>query len=403
MGTFNIKKTDGNLGRRDPEANMISGLVMGGIATGSLPLGQTSPKITSLAAAEALGIDESYDLTNKILVHYHIKEFFRINPDGELYIMLVAQGTTMTDMCDKANSYVQKLIVDSNGEVRQYGVVLNPASGYTSTLSGGFDQDVINAIPKAQELGSQAFKDKRPVIGVIEGREFNGTVATMDDLRSNEAEYACVTALQDPNVASKDALYENHAAVGTTLGAISLAPSNISIGWTENFNLQNKKTGEFTEVYMSDNNPASDYENFYEDLSDKGVLFGRIYTGQAGVYFDTFSSCADLESDYAYGQETRVVNKAARLLYDKLFKRIEGPLLVDPDNGQLAIEEVTEIEEEGNEALGEMSDEISGAATYVNPAQDVQTSGKVLMKFKVVNIATGRELEVEIGLAKSLN
>lgn len=403
MGTFNVQKQDGGLNRQAPRTDYTSALVMGAVAATGLAIGTLSDELSRVEDAEDLGIDAIYDVANDVLVHYHIKEYFRMNPNGKLRVLLVAQGTSLEDMCDKTNSYVQKVVDDTNGKVRRIGVVLNPASGYVSVTTGALDDDSIAAIPKAQELAEAAYTAKRPVQILIEGREFNGTVAAADDLRNLDDEYACVTIIQDPGAVTNFSLHEKSAAVGTTLGAMSAASPNLSIGWTGKFNLSGDN-GEFASVNLSSNALASTVEADFETLTQKGYIYGRNYPSQEGVYFDAFPSCALITSDYAYGQEVAVMNEATRKIYAQLFPRINGPIKIDPDTGKIDPEVAKEIEADGSSSLDIMvqDDQISGKDAYVDPDQDVQTSGELIFQFSIVSIATGRKITAKIGFTKSL-
>lgn len=404
MGKFSINKLDGGIGRTAPQLYMVSALILGGVAASGLALNTTSDKLKRIEDLEALGIDASYDTTNNVLVYHHVSEFFRINPNGELYIRLVAQGTSMTTMCDKTNTHLKTLLADTNGEVRQVGVVLNPLTTYTSTLSGGLDADVGTAIAKAQELAEEEFGLKRPVQILIEGREFNGTVASATDLRTSSSENVHVTILQDLDVADNHAIHADYAAVGTTLGAMSLAKVSENIGWTGKFNLQDTRNGAFVKPGLSNNASISSYEADFDTLTTKGYLFGRNYPGQAGVFFDSFPTCTALTSDYAYGENQRTIQEAIRLVYNALFPRVNSPIQIDPDTGQIDNAVAKAFEADANKALAVLaqSGDVSGFDSYVDPTQDVQSTGKIKVDIKVVPISTARELTVSIGFTKKL-
>lgn len=404
MGEFIISVGEGGLKRPSPSDFMISGFVFGGVATGELALNTVSDELSNLAAVEALGIDADYDADNDVLVWYHLKEFFRLSPSGKVRFMLVAQGVTLTQMADKTNSYLQKLVEDSEGKLRRAGLVLNPEVGYTSTLDGGLDGDVITAIPKAQELALQAFADKRPLQIIIEGREFNGTPSAADDLRALEGSYVGVTILQDPDAVTAFALHGKSAAVGTTIGCMSFVNPNESIGWTGKCNLSDVVTGEFASVNISSGALASTVEADYAVLTQKGFTFGRNYAGQAGVYFDDYPTLALITSDYAYGQEVAVIIDASRRVYNQLFPRINGPVKIDPANGQIEPDVAKEIEADGGSALDIMvqSSWISGYDVFVDPTQDIQSTGILEVQFDLVSIATGRTIRVKIGFTKTI-
>jgi hypothetical protein len=405
MGLFSITLAEGGLLRQAPSEFMKSGLVCGGVAAAGLVLNAVSDELSRIEDVEALGIDADYDSDNDVLVHYHCKEFFRMNPSGKLRLMLVAQGTTLQDMCDKTENYVQKMVVTAGGDLRRVGVVLNPADGYSATLETGLDADVVAAMTTAKALTEQAFLDKRPIQLLIEGREFNGAVAALLDGRTKLSPYVYVTLLQDPAAVSVlGGLSLKSAAVGTTLGAMSFVQPNESIGWTGKMNLSDATSGEFATVAFSSNALSETLEADYESLTAKGYLFGRTYPNQSGVYFDDYPSLASITSDYAYGQEVAVILDAGRRIYDQLFPRINSPIRIDPDTGFIAPEVAKEIEADGGSALDIMtqSEWISGYDVFVNPEQDVLTTGILEVQFELVAIATGRVLKATIGFTKKI-
>jgi hypothetical protein len=91
MNDITINKLSGGLGRRLPNQDMYSGLLANGVAvTGGAQLG-TIYHLKGVSEAVTLGLNAAYDTTNTVLVYEHINEFFRINPNGDLYLMLVGQ------------------------------------------------------------------------------------------------------------------------------------------------------------------------------------------------------------------------------------------------------------------------------------------------------------------------
>lgn len=403
MGTFTIEKLNGGFKKTTPEDFMKSGIVFGGVAASGLGLNVTSDELSSAKDAEDLGIDAAYDTANDILVYHHIKEFFRMAPSAKLRIRLVAQGTTLVAMCLPSNAHVQQLIVDAGGELRRVGVVLNPATGYTPVLSGGLDADANLAIDEAKILAETAFVEKRPVQILIEGRQFNGTVVAAANLRLKLTGDVQVTILQDPAVAALDALHAKYAAVGTTLGAMAAALPHESIGWVAKFDLTGDND-EYSSVAISSGALASTIDSSIPILAAKGYLIGRNYPGAAGVFFDSNPTCDAITSDYAHGQYTAVINEASRLLYKALLPRMNSPLLINPTTGQIDPVVAKEIEAEGYGSLDPLAKmgSISGRDVFVDPNQDIQTTGELIVQFSLVAVGTATNITAKIGYVLNL-
>ena len=114
LSSVKINVAGGGLGRRAPNQDKISGLVFW---NGTVPAGFSSnkhQKVYTLAEAEALGI---VDATNSEAEHYHVSEFFRLNPEGELWIQW--NGS----VADPDFTELVEFQTAASGEIRQMGVV----------------------------------------------------------------------------------------------------------------------------------------------------------------------------------------------------------------------------------------------------------------------------------------
>jgi len=334
------------------------------------------------------------------LVHHHISEFFRMNPDGELWLRVVPQGTTLEDMVDNGNTHLKQLLIDANGAINVAGVVLNPASGYTSTLTDGLDEDVLNAVPVAQSLIDAEFALHRPLRILIEGRELNGTISSAMDLRSLDSNGVAVVIAQDPAIAALDSAYEPYAAVGTVLGAISKAKVNENIGWVAKFNLTDTALGRFLTAGLSNFDLVSNLTPAEEDyLNTSGYIAARTHAGRSGVYLNDSHTCTLVSDDFAYLENGRTIDKAARLIRMALLPYLNSPLLVDSNTGKLKLERVNELEAVGRAAIEPMANdqEVSGFDVFIDPNQDVLGTSTLAVKFDIVPTGTARSISVTLG------
>lgn len=131
---IDIQKKSGNLTAQTRSADMISALIA---PVATKPSGFSSfgeiKQIFSVKDAEAIGIDSSYDDTNDELLYWNITEFYRMNPEGpKLYVMPVSSSSgspiTFTDIFDDPNNnYARKLVNQTDGEIRQLGLMINDA------------------------------------------------------------------------------------------------------------------------------------------------------------------------------------------------------------------------------------------------------------------------------------
>lgn len=404
MGKIRHIVGDGAFNRAAVSDDAKAGYIFASIAPTGLELGVVSPELTSIEEAEALGITESWSFDNDNVVHYHLKSHWFRNPGQSVWIMLVDTETTMTVMADNAQPYLSKLILETEGKAKTIGLVLDPDELTTMVATDGMLNDVDTAVAKAQQTIDAHAEKYRNVVVVLEGAGLNGTAAVLKDFRLNEARSVMIAAIQDPGMSSTIGSSNKSASVGHVVGVISFARVHENAGWTEKFNLTDKAEGYFLTVNMTDNKPANLREAEFDTLNNKGITFGRTYAGQAGVYLNDVPTCAALTSDFAYVTETRVINKAIGVTYNALFPKVNGPLKVDKVTGNLDLEVVAAFERLAQDELDTMerNGEISGGECYIDPVQDLKTTGKLIAVIKVVSIDTGREIEVQIGFAKKL-
>lgn len=401
-----IVVNDGNLGRRSPNADMVSGFVMGGIATADYALGDIV-ELRSVADAEALGLTAAYDTANSILVHHHIDRFFLRNESGILHLMLVAQAVTLTEMVDKDNAYLAKLLREKAGAIVQWAVALNPVVGYVPTLVTGLDEDVVNAIPKAQELIEAEFAAFRYSDGFIEGRSFNGTAAAALDLRTLDAPGVSVVIGADKNISEAVAIYNAYAAIGDVLGFCSAAAVSQNIGeQSQAFNLTNAAQEAFIRAGLSSNKPLSDYSDTdLDNLHDKGYIFADINSGEVGFWLNDSSTCVAISSDFAYKENRRTINKAIKLARKALNPRIKGRIYVDPESGKIAPTDAKEFETLTKGAIRPMKEDgdISGGIdAYVDPEQNILATSQLNVELTFVPVAIGRKIKLTIGFKNPL-
>lgn len=378
LPTVTITRLTGQLGRLGADSGEgVAALVMGGVSVVSGVQLNTSYRLFSLKAAEDLLIDEDYDTDNAVLVHYHISEFFRMNPAGELHIRLVAQGTTLEEMCDKDETHLKQLLVDGAGRIRKAGVVLNPEAGYTPTLSGGLDADVVNAIPKAQELADEEFAADRPLNNiVIEGREFNGSVGSATDLRALAGgPYRDVSVCigQDADKADDDALFAKTACVGTYLGvATNKLPSQSFARPISSNNLTDTANSRFLSAQLSSGALLSSLSLGEQNaLHNFGYVFTRSFNGYDGVYFNQSSNCVPVTDDYNSSELRDVMNYAVRIVRPVLIPYINSTLPVESGTGRIDKGAAKGIEADVRSVLTAMANEVSSISTVViDPALD---------------------------------
>lgn len=428
MSTLNdvvITKLSGGLGRRNPEQDMVSGLLFDGVATTKLALNKIE-RLASLEDAEALGITADYDVNGQS-AFYQIQQFFRMNPSGDLYIM-VTTATSYEEIAGKAMDMQEK----ANGNIRQMAIIYSGATTFAQTQA---------AVLKAQTEAGLAYKDYMPFEIILEGKGFTVDAPSLDGsnaenvsvvvamdvekafekklfqkdnsklyiLAPNEEVLPVEGSLDVYNVRNADGLkkengavlefvfknsYKNTAAVGLALGAISKAKVSENIAWIEKFNL----TGEgFAKAGFVGGEEIKTLGTLGE-LNEKRFIFARTHTGLPGVYFNDSATCTTGTSDFAYVENNRTINKATRLLRTALLPKLASPVLVDID-GKLPQSVSKSFEGLCRSALEGMvaNQEVSAFDVYVDPKQNILATSELKVKAEITPIGTARKIMVDLG------
>lgn len=407
----------------DQGADAITGLLATGVAVAAnaangisgIALGQTV-KLTSLTDAEAYGINESYDSTNLLSVYRHISEFYRMFPNGTLYLMLYSGDMEAAF----AEQYARKLIIDANGEIRILGIANTPAAATEEHLNG-FPADVFGSIQLGQQLYDWAFSTFRPCQIILEGRDFNApNAASALDLRnitiSNqvlEAFKVSVCIAQDWKFADGlDAIRKKMADLGTMLGSLAKKAVNENIGEVEGGNLVDTTNNKWLVAGLSNHQTIAGWDSQLEALDSKGYIFAISYTGIAGYYWNNDHTCTPIKKDkdgyfneytISYG---RVHDKAVRDLRTCLLPKVKSTQPVDPDTGKLPQALVTYFERlADDDVFNAMAAEglITAGKTTVDPESDLLISPREL-KVSFVLVPTGQidEIKGTINLKTSI-
>lgn len=416
-------KENGNSTVVLPTESGIKGLIAGGVSVaGGYQVGDIL-ECLSLADAEAAGLTASYDTTNGILVHYHIDEYFRNHATGKLYVLLVAQGMSMTNMVDvnTANAALSLIRDESvNREITTLGVVLNPdMTTYVATTSNGIDEDVLTAIPKAQELvdtlqGQFIYLEQV----YLEGRQLDTTIANVPDFRTLGGRNVSVIGGQDPAIASLDPAYAHHAAVGSALGMKSIRQIQENLGSVdinqkpdallanESYPLTSAARGRWLSANLSSGTAFNDLNpNEEAALDDKGLIYVGRYEGYPGYYFNDAHNCISLSDDYPMNEHNSVWATAAKGVRRALLPKTKSNVQRDPSTGFLRPEVIAYWQQVAFKPIQDMINrgEISGGDVYIEPNQSVDVGSELKIRVRIVTVGVARSITNYIGIVPQIS
>lgn len=410
-----VQKLNGGLGRRNPSADMITGSVMNAVATSEMVLGNIYT-LKNIQEVETLGITKDYDQTHKVLVYERLRRFFIHNPSITVHFMPVAQGVTLTQMVDKDNNYLARLLREKAGEIVQVSVALNPKEDYTPVIETGLDKDSIDAIYKAQALSNTEWTKDRYTEIYIEGRSFSGTSEAALNLRTLLSECPDISVVigADFEVSGRGDLYKGYAAVEDFAAMVSKAAVSQNAGEQINdFNMTHVDEKIFIVPGLSSGTRLGNYSDTDLDtLDSKGYIFfapvfglGRV-SSTSGIFINDTHTCDKITSDYAYTENNRTIKKAIKLAKTALTPKVKGRLYVDENTGFMAVETVKDLETTTKVSLDPMvaAGDISGGVdAYINPEQNVLASSEFEVYLTFIPVAIGRRITLKVGFRNPLN
>ncbi len=379
MGLPNVTftKGSGGLNRRNPGMDHVSCLYFIGAAPGSWA-GDLYKQVNSLADAEA--VDIVADSLTYGVHHYHISEFFRMAPGAKLYIAFSADETKLYDL--------QRAV---NGEIRMFAVDL---------FATAFN---INKITGLQAYADTMLANKMPA-SIVTTFDFSATALASLPVIIPDDDCPNVSIMVGCSASGPGVTY-GVPALGTLLGAMAKAAVHESILWVEKFNVADPVSGQLQELAFPNGDLVRETdEATLEALETKRYIFFRYYPMTSGSYFNNSHTCTEASSDYAYIENERTIDKAIRETYLRILPSTGKPVYVDPATGKLAPEMCSFFESLANDALEQMERdrELSGYQAFVDPDQDVLSTGTINVVIKNVPVGIARAFAVKISFTTSL-
>tara|TARA_R110002012_G_scaffold271164_2_gene456350 strand:- start:1549 stop:2730 length:1182 start_codon:yes stop_codon:yes gene_type:complete len=384
-------KGQGGLGRPLAGEDHISGYVQY-YTNANLPSGFSSTdrikQVFSLQEAEQLGIASGSATTG--LTWYHVSEYFRIQPKGNLFIGLFDSVAIDYSVIETVQNF-------SDGKIRQIAV---------------YDQ-IAFATANVQTLQTSYTNleaDHKP-LHVLYAADFQGvaTIAALSDLTTLASPNVTVVLGED-GAANGAALAisetQSITTLGATLGAVSLSAVHENIGWVQKFPMSNGTELDVpalglsaTAVLVKDQSTSA-----LDTLRSKGYSFMRKHVGNANTFnMDSFTSTA-ATSDYSTIENNRTIDKATRVVRTFVLPSLNSPLTINED-GTLAEETIQNFKTAAESPLEsmEIDGEVSAFEVLIDPDQNVLSTSKLVITIKIIPRGVARFIEINIGFTVALS
>ena len=377
----NIVLGNGNLGRSSVSDDGVAALVLTGTAVSETLALNKHYQLAGTADLVKLGITAE----NNPLVYKEVTAFYEEAGDGaELHLLVVAEATTFTQMCDSADgSPLRKLIDASGGRVRIAGVNRIPPLEYEADVTQGIDKDAIDAAAKAQAV-AESFAAGR----VAPFRLLMPAPALDPDSESlfkpREASYNAVAFV----LASDDATTHT-AAIGRILGRAASLSVHQSLGRV--------RAGAIaTEMYLTDGQSYTEADSLADMLHDAGYIIPICYPRKNGAYLNGDPMAAPVTDDYSQLRYGRVIDKARIIIYDTLIDEVLDNVESD-DSGNLSagqcVSYASMIE---NAVMTQMDGEITAFNCTVPADQNILSSEKITVICQIQPIGVVETFEVTL-------
>lgn len=322
--------------------------------------------------------------------HYHIAEFFRMQPKGFLWVGMFAVPGSYTF------AEIQTMQNLASGDIRQMGVFVDSTAFTTAQTTA------------IQAVCNDLDTEKMPLSVVYAANIVSVTnISTITDLATLSNNKVSVVIGQDAGGLGAK-LYastgKSVTCLGATLGTIALANVHEDIAWVGKFNVSNGT--ELESIAFANGQKFTDSaitSTLLDAVDLKRYIFLRKFPNKAGSFFNDDHTAIAVSSDYAYIDNNRVIDKAIRGVYSSLIDSLNSPLLLQSD-GKLANSTVVYLEGQAKVNTDQMvrDGEASAVGVTINPNQNVASTSTVTVTINIVPIGVARNIVVNIGFKTSL-
>ncbi|MEG2276674.1 MAG: DUF2586 family protein [Odoribacter sp.] len=343
--------------------------------------------VSTIERAELLGITATNTAWQIKVLHYHLSEIFRINPSIVLYLGIFATPASAYDFAE-----VKQMQNFAEGKLRQLAVYVPEqklAADDLTTLQGVADileaQDAplsllysckIENISALTKMGGSGKKN----VSVVIGQAGCGVGAELYTSAENTGK-------------------KSVTCIGVVLGIVSKAAVHESIGWVQKF-----PTG-IDLAAFADGTLLRDLDRaVIDELDAKRFLFLITYNGLSGTYMNDSHTMDEAQSDYAYLEAVRTMDKAVRGIRTYILPYLGGSLSIDAETGKISPDTVTFLEQLAGKQLEDMekAGELSGYLVKIDPNQNVLTTSTVEFIILKVQVGVMRKVKVKIGFTTKL-
>lgn len=388
MNGITFQRAQGGLKRRAEGQDHVSALLFYGSEASQLP---DLFDVYSLEDAER----NKVSLAKTPMVYYHIAEFFRVAPGSRLLVRV-----TPSESYDGSFTEIKQMQQQVAGAIRQVGVWLgNSNTAHEANLNKACEDLAAMNMPLSAVVAYRMTKEELHALPALGAHTYpRVSICIAQDGGGLGATLAKKGSTDKPAV----------TAIGACMGAIARAKVHESIAWVEKQNMVSTTYASKAENLAKELDVAALVDGTLineltpeqqEVINNKRYLFLRKHVGQAGSYWNDSFTADKPDSDYAYIENNRTIDKAVRGIYKSLLPHLSGPLRIDSKSGAISVGTTTFLETLAKECLIEMerAGELSGFEIEIDPNQSVLGSSKLNVAVKLIPMGVLRQINVNIG------
>lgn len=392
MNSLEIKRQNGNVPKSLPGQDHVSGMIFY-VNEADIPedfKAEAVQAVSTIDAAEALGITSDATSWAARVMHYQLSEVFRINNGITLYVGIFTKPA--------AHTFAELATVQNyaDGAIRQFGIwdgLTELTKENATLLQSQADALDLNNAPVSVGYAPSLKNGYQALPTDIAGAAPRVSVIIAQPGGTNDT--GALLFAEATNKTTKNAV----SCIGVWLGHVSAAAVHESISWVKKF-----PSGISLPAFSDGTLVRSVDKAWLEKLDTARYLFLTPIVGVSGSYWNDSHNMDAAISDYNAIELVRTMDKACRGIRTYLTPELGGNVYIDANTGKLQSYTVAYLETVANKALEDMekAGELSGYEAKIDPEQDVLSTSTVEVVIKNVPVGVIRKMKVKIGYVKSL-
>lgn len=335
--------------------------------------------------------------------HYHISRFFKMKPNGKLYVGIFNTGGA-SDFSD-----LQNMMQYAKGELCQVGVWDD-----TQTFA-------LASLTKIQTQINTMRNNRKWLSAVVYAADIKAISTPLTSLAGGSYNLATLNA---PNVSAlidndgsglgRELFYavgKSITSLGACIGAIAESAISEDIGNPiDRFNISDGV--EYEEIMFGDGTSFDAVSDGLKDnLNNNRYVFGSKIAYTPGTFYSDNHTAVSYTSDYAWMNDNRTIDRVTKNLFSVLVPVLKSRIKLKAD-GTLADTAIAHIQQLAGEPIKALiaTGDLAGDPNSFDASKWVQidanqrpnSTGKLVIAIKLVQNGIAHTLEIPIGYVASL-